>query len=187
MTYNIVYVIHCITTSTPIPIDDSDNAICVGGDAAIAAGSRGFSDPAVSITADAPKLSIDNDNTPVRRDSAAVTITTDSPSVADAANTSVDGVSAAAVAITSHSSDHSTDECCSDTFICTLCSAGVRMLFDQFKVEQSNSLKSVMIGLNSDLRDVRQENLDLKLPMSATQRKSRILRTVSLNVQVLPL
>ena len=69
MTYNIVYVIHCITTSTPIPIDDSDNAISVGGDTAMAAGSRGFSDPAASITADAPKLSIDSDNIPLKEKS----------------------------------------------------------------------------------------------------------------------
>ena len=55
----------------------------------------------------------------------------------------VDGVSAAAVAI---SSDHSTDGCYSDAFICTLCSVGVRALFDQFVVEQSNSLKSVRAG-----------------------------------------
>ena len=34
------------------------------------------------------------------------------------------------------------------------------MLFDQFKVEQSNSLKSVVTGLNNDLRDVRQENFE---------------------------
>ena len=131
-----------LTTSTPIPTDDSDNAIPAGGDTAIAAGSRGFSDPAASITADTPDLSTDSDNTPVSRDSAAVSITTDTPSVADAANTSVDGVSAAVAAITSDSCDHFTDECCSDTFICTLCSAGVRVLFGQFKVEQSNSLKS---------------------------------------------
>ena len=132
---------------TPILTDDSDNAIPAGGDTAIAA------------TADALNLSIDSDNTPVRRDSAAVSITTDSPSVADAANTSVVGVSAVAVAITSDSSDPCADECCSETFICTLCSAGVRVLFDQFKVEQSNSLKSVVTGLNNDLRDVRQETL----------------------------
>ena len=54
------------------------------------------------------------------------------------------------------------------------------MLFDQFKVEQSNSLKSVMTGLDSGLRDVRQENLDLKIPLSAAEGKSRILKTVSL-------
>ena len=51
------------------------------------------------------------------------------------------------------------------------------MLFDQFKVEQSNSLKCVVTGLNNDLRDVMQENLDLK----------ELLKTVSLNVQFLPL
>ena len=140
-----------ITTSTSIPTDDSDNAISAGGGSAIAAGSRWFSDPAPSITADAPNLSIDNDNTPVRRDSAAVSITTDTPSVADAANISIDGVSVAVVAITSDSSDHSTDGCCSDTFICTLCSAAVRMLFDQFKVEQSNSLISIVTGRCSRL------------------------------------
>ena len=56
----------------------------------------------------------------------------------------VDGVSAAAVAI---SSDHSTDECYSDAFICTLCSVVVRELFDQFVEEQSNSLKSVRTGV----------------------------------------
>ena len=79
--------------------------------------------------------------------------------------------SAAAVAITSDSSDRSTDECCSDTFICTLCSAGIRVLFDQFKVEQSNSLKSVMTGLDSDLRDVRQENLGFKVSTERNTRK----------------
>ena len=64
-----------------IHTDDSANAISVSGDAAIADGSRRFSDLAASITAIAPNL-------------------------------------------------HSTDGCCSDTFICTLCSAGVRVLFD---------------------------------------------------------
>ena len=49
------------------------------------------------------------------------------------------------------------------------------MLFDQFKVEQPNSLKSVVTGLDSGLKDVRQENLDLKLPLSATEGKSRFL------------
>ena len=56
----------------------------------------------------------------------------------------VDGVSGAAVAI---SSDHSKDECCPDAFICTLCSVGDRALFDQFVVELSNSLKSVRTGV----------------------------------------
>ena len=111
-----------ITTSTPIPTDDSDNAISVDGDAAIADGSRRFSDPAASITAIAPNL-------------------------------------------------HSTDECCSDTSICTLCSAGVRVLFGQFKVEQSNSLKFVVTGLNNDLRDVRQENFDMKATLERNTRK----------------
>ena len=70
---------------------------------------------------------------------------------------------------------HSTDECCSDTFICTLCSAGVRVLFDQFKVEQSNSLKSVVTGLNNDLRDVRQENFDMKATIERNTRKIKAL------------
>ena len=35
------------------------------------------------------------------------------------------------------------------------------MLFDQFKVEQSNSLKSVVTGLKNDLRDGMQENFDM--------------------------
>ena len=90
-------------------------------------------------------------------------------------DTSVDGLSAAAAAITSDSSDHSTDECCSDTFICTLCSAGVRVLFDQFKVQQSTSLKSVLNGLKSDLRDVRQENLNLKASLERNTRKIKDL------------
>ena len=115
-----------ITTSTPIPTDDSDNAISVDGDAAIADGSRRFSDPAASITAIAPNL-------------------------------------------------HSTDECCSDTPICTLCSAGVRVLFEQFKVEQSNSLKSVVTGLNNDVRDVRQENFDMKATLERSTRKIKAL------------
>ena len=164
-----------VAVITPIPTDDSDNAISVSGDAAIAAGSRRFSDPAASITADAPNLSTASDNTPVSRDSAAVSITTDTPSVADAANTSVDGVSAAVAAITSDSCDHFTDECCSDTFICTLCSAGVRVLFGQFKVEQSNSLKSVVTELNNDLRDVRQEKFDMKATLERNTRKIKAL------------
>ena len=45
------------------------------------------------------------------------------------------------------------------------------MLFDQFKVKQSNSLKSVVTGLNSDLRDVRQENFDLKASVERNTRK----------------
>jgi len=118
---------------------------------------------------------VSTDNTPVSRDSAPVSIRTDTPSVADAANTSVDSVSAAAAAVSSDSSDHSTDECCSDTFICTLCSAGVRVLFDQFKVEQSNSLKSVETGLNNDLRDVRQENFDMKATTERNTRKIKAL------------
>ena len=84
---------------TLIVSDDSDNTVSFGGDDASTAGSRRFSDPAASITADAPNLSIDSDNTPVRRNSATVSITTDTPLVADAANTSVNGVSAAAVAL----------------------------------------------------------------------------------------
>ena len=137
-------------------------------------GSRRFSDPAASVTADALNLSTDSDNTPVSRDSAAVALTTDSPSVADAANTSVDGVSAAAAAITS--SDHSTDECCSDTFICTLCSARVRVLFDQFKVEQSNSLKSVVTGVNDLSRcEARKQNFDMKATLECSTRKLEAL------------
>ena len=46
-------------------------------------------------------------------------------------------------------------------FYRTLCSAGVCVLFEQYMVEQSNSLKSVMAGLRNHLRDVRQENLHL--------------------------
>ena len=169
-----------ITTSTPIPTEDSDNAIPAGGNAATAPVAvittstpipTDDKDSAISVSGDAA-IATDSDNTPVSRDSAAVSITTDTPSVADAANTSVDGVSAAAAAITS---DHSTDECCSDTFICTLCSAGVRVLFDQFKVEQSNSLKSVVTGLNNDLRDVRQENLDMKATIERNTRKIKAL------------
>ena len=49
------------------------------------------------------------------------------------------------------------------------------MLFDQFKVEQTNSLKFVMTGLNSDLRDVRQENLDLKATLECNTRKIKAL------------
>ena len=51
-----------LTTSTPIPTDDSDNAIPAGGDTAIAAGSRGFSDPAAVITTSTPILTDDSDN-----------------------------------------------------------------------------------------------------------------------------
>ena len=49
------------------------------------------------------------------------------------------------------------------------------MLFDQFKVEQSNSLKSIVTGLNNDLRDVRQENLDLKATLERNTRKIKAL------------
>ena len=49
------------------------------------------------------------------------------------------------------------------------------MLFDQFKVEQSNSLKSVMTGLDSDLKDVRQENFDLKASLERNTRKIKDL------------
>ena len=53
------------------------------------------------------------------------------------------------------------------------------MLFDQFKVEQSNSLKSVVTGLNNDLRDVRQENLDLKATLEHNTRKIKALEDLS--------
>ena len=49
-----------------------------------------------------------------------------------------------------------------DTFVCSLCGAGVRVLFDQFKVKQSNILKSVMTALQDDLREVRQETFHMK-------------------------
>ena len=49
------------------------------------------------------------------------------------------------------------------------------MLFDQFKVEQSNSLKSVVTGLNKDLRDVRQENFDMKATLERNTRKIKAL------------
>ena len=49
------------------------------------------------------------------------------------------------------------------------------MLFDQFKVEQSNSLKSVVTGLNNDLRDVRQENFDMKGTLERNTRKIKAL------------
>ena len=61
------------------------------------------------------------------------------------------------------------------TFICTLCNAGVRVLFDQFKVEQSNSLKSVVTGLNNDLRDVRQETFHMKATLERNTRKIKAL------------
>ena len=99
-----------------------------------------------------------------------MSITTYTLSVADVVSTSVNAVSAAAVAILS---GHSTDECCSDTFICSLCSAGDSVPFDHIKVEQSNSLKSVMAGLNNDSRDVRQENLDSKASLEHNARKNQ--------------
>ena len=71
--------------------------------------------------------------------------------------------------------DHSTDECCSDTFLCSLCSAGVSVLLDQFKVEQSNSLKYVMTGLRNDLRDARQEKHDLEPTTEQNTRKIKPL------------
>ena len=46
------------------------------------------------------------------------------------------------------------------------------MLFDQFKLEQSNRLKSVMTGLKNDLQDVRQENLDLKASIEHNTHKN---------------
>ena len=49
------------------------------------------------------------------------------------------------------------------------------MLFDQFKVEQSNSLQSVVTGLNKDLRDVRQENCDMKTTLERSTRKLEAL------------
>ena len=49
------------------------------------------------------------------------------------------------------------------------------MLFDQFETEQSNSLKSVMSGLQSDLGDVRQENLDLKAAIEYNTRNIKAL------------
>ena len=60
--------------------DDSDNASSVDDDTA---GSRGFSALTAPVTADAPNLTIDNDNdnTPIGRDSAAVAITTGTLSV----------------------------------------------------------------------------------------------------------
>ena len=49
------------------------------------------------------------------------------------------------------------------------------MLFDQFKVEQSNSLKSVVTGLNNDLGDVRQEKIDMKATLERNTRKINAL------------
>ena len=49
------------------------------------------------------------------------------------------------------------------------------MFFDQFKVEQSNSLKSVVTGLNNDVRDVRQENFDMKATLECSTRKLEAL------------
>ena len=49
------------------------------------------------------------------------------------------------------------------------------MLFGQFKVEQSNSLKFVVTGLNNDLRDVRQENFDMKATLERNTRKIKAL------------
>ena len=57
------------------------------------------------------------------------------------------------------------------------------MLFDQFKVEQSNSLKSVMTGLKNHLRDVRKKtnkqnkskNLDLKAAIERNTRRIKAL------------
>ena len=46
------------------------------------------------------------------------------------------------------------------------------MLFDQFKVEQSNRLKSFMTGLKNDLRNVRQENFDLKASIEHNTHKN---------------
>ena len=62
-----------------------------------------------------------------------------------------EGVRAAATA--ADTGKLSTDACCSDTFVCTLCRAGVRALFDQFKVEQTNSMTSVVGGLTKELRE----------------------------------
>ena len=81
-------------------------------------------------------------------------ITINTPFVSDAAKTSVCGVSAAV--------DHSVDACCWTPLSGQVCSAGVRVLFDQFKVKQSNILKSVMTRLQNDLREVRQETFHMK-------------------------
>ena len=55
------------------------------------------------------------------------------------------------------------------------CSAGVSVLLEQFKVEQSNSLKSVMTGLKNDFRDVRKEKHDLEPTTEQNTRKIQAL------------
>ena len=61
------------------------------------------------------------------------------------------------------------------------------MLFDQFKVEQSNSLKSVVTGLNNDLRDVRQEKFDLKATLERNTRKIKALEDRLFKCSVSPI
>ena len=61
------------------------------------------------------------------------------------------------------------------------------MFFDQFKVEQSNSLKSIVTGLNNDLRNVRQENLDLKAFQERNTRKIEALEDRLSKCSVLPI
>ena len=61
------------------------------------------------------------------------------------------------------------------------------MFFDQFKVEQSNSLKSIVTGLNNDLRNVRQENLDLKAFQERNTGKIEALEDRLSKCSVLPI
>ena len=56
------------------------------------------------------------------------------------------------------------------------------LLFDQFKVDQSNILKSVMTGLKNDLRNVRRENLALKASIERSTRNTKALDVLFLSL-----
>ena len=160
-----------ITTSTPIPTDDSDNAISASGDAAIAEGSRRFSDPAASTTADAPSLSTDQSVETVQLFPSQQTL----PRLLT--RPTLQSMLSLLQLLPLHL-----------ILLTILPMSAVRTLSSahcvvpesaysstQFKVEQTNSLKSVVTGLKNDFRDVRQENFDMKATLERNIRKIKAL------------